>query len=218
MTSCPHHIIWDWNGTLLDDAQVCVDAINVLLGRRRMPAISREQYLDVFDFPIRDYYLKVGFDLEREDWTRLTVEYHTVYAELSGVARLRPHARQILEGLRKRGGILSILSACELAMLKRMMGERGILDSFTHIYGLTDFQAHSKLDLGHALLGETRLPPDSAVLVGDTTHDFDVARAMGVACVLMTGGHQSEARLRRCGCLVVHTLHEVVAWIEGGDA
>lgn len=215
MTVRPHHIIWDWNGTLLDDAQACVDAINVLLRRRQRPAVSREQYLEVFDFPIRDYYLKVGFDLEQEDWSRLTQEYHAIYADLSSGTPLRPHTRRILDGLRQRGDTLSILSACELALLKRMMAERGIIDCFTHIFGRTDFQADSKVELGHALVGESGLTPDCAVLVGDTTHDFEVARAMGIACVLMTGGHQSESRLRRCGCPVVHTLHEAVAWVEG---
>ncbi len=210
------HVLWDWNGTLLDDAQACVAAINVLLQRRAMPPVTHEQYLEVFDFPIRDYYLKVGFDFSREDWLQLNVEYHKVYAAVSAESPLRPHARPILDGLRKRGCTLSVLSACEIGLLKRMMTERGILDCFEHIYGLTDFQARSKLDLGHALLTETGMDPSTAVLIGDTTHDFEVAQSLGMACLLTTGGHQSEARLRRCGCPVVQTLHEVVAWMEGG--
>ena len=208
------HVIWDWNGTLLDDAQACVDAINLLLARRKMPTISRDQYLAVFDFPIRDYYLKVGFDFARDDWDALTEEYHAIYADLSRTSPLRPHARRILDGLRGRGCGLSILSACESVMLKRMMEERGILDRFAHVYGRDDFQAHSKVDLGRTLLADTGITPESALLVGDTTHDFEVAQALGVRCLLMTGGHQSEARLRRCGCPVVHTLREVVEWLE----
>ncbi len=219
MTHRPRHLIWDWNGTLLDDSQACVDAINVLLSRRGMPTVSRERYLEVFDFPIRDYYLKVGFDFAHDtEWVRLADEYHEIYADLSRASRLRPHARRILDALRDRGCALSVLSACELRMLKRMMDERGILDCFDHVYGLSDFQAHSKVELGHALLGDADIAPESALLVGDTTHDFDVAQALGVRCLLMTGGHQSEPRLRRCGCPVVHTLHEVVAWIEGETA
>ncbi len=208
------HVIWDWNGTLLDDAQACVDAVNLLLASRNLPAVSREQYLEVFDFPIRDYYLKVGFDFARDDWNALTEEYHTIYADLSRASRLRPHARRILDGMRARGCGLSILSACESVMLRRMMDERGILDCFAHIYGRSDYQAHSKVDLGRTLLGETGIAPESALLVGDTTHDFEVAQALGARCLLMTGGHQSEARLRRCKCPVAHTLREVVDWIE----
>jgi len=207
------HVIWDWNGTLLDDAQACVDALNLMLSRRNMPTLTREEYRDVFDFPIRDYYLKVGFDFTRDDWNALTEEYHAIYAELSRDSQLRPHARRILDGLIGRGCGLSVLSACEDAMLKRMMDERGILGCFAHIYGRSDFQAHSKVALGRTLLADTGIVPASALLVGDTTHDFEVAQAMGVRCLLMTGGHQAEARLRRCNCPVAHTLHEVVAWM-----
>lgn len=214
MTPRLRHVIWDWNGTLLDDAEACVAAINVLLQRRAMPEVTRQQYLEVFDFPVRDYYLKVGFDLAHEDWHQLNVEYHKVYAVVSSGSPLRAHARSILDGLRERGCTLSILSACEVVLLKRMMTERGILPCFDHIYGLSDFQARSKVDLGHVLLTETGLDPEAAVLVGDTTHDFEVAQALGMGCLLMTGGHQSEARLRRCRCPVVHTLHEVVAWMD----
>jgi hypothetical protein len=39
-----------------------VDAINVLLKARALPFLSLGQYLDVFDFPVRHYYLKLGFD------------------------------------------------------------------------------------------------------------------------------------------------------------
>lgn len=209
------HVIWDWNGTLLDDAQACVDALNLLLTRRNLPTVSRAQYREVFGFPIRDYYLKVGFDFARDDWNAMTEEYHTIYAELSRTSQLRPHAHRILDGLRKRGCGLSVLSACEAVMLKRMIEERGILDCFDHVYGRSDFQAHSKVDLGRTLLGDTSIAPESALLVGDTTHDFEVAQALGTRCILMTGGHQSETRLLRCGCPVAHTLHEVVAWLEG---
>jgi len=97
------HVIWDWNGTLLDDAQACVDAINVLLRQRAMPEVTHAQYLEVFDFPIRDYYLKVGFDLACEDWLRLTDEYHAVYATVAAGSPLRPHTRRILDGLRGAG-------------------------------------------------------------------------------------------------------------------
>lgn len=217
-TSAIRHVVWDWNGTLLDDAQACVDALNLMLARRNLPTVTREQYREVFGFPIRDYYLKVGFDFVRDDWNAMTEEYHVIYAGLSRTSQLRPHARRILDGLRERGCGLSVLSACEDAMLKRMIDERGILDCFTHVYGRSDFQAHSKVDLGRTLLGDAGIAPDTALLIGDTTHDFEVAQALGARCLLMTGGHQSEARLRACGCPVVHTLKEVVAWVEGDGA
>ena len=54
-------IIWDWNGTLLDDVDLCVEAINMLLARESLPLLTgKEEYQRVFQFPIRAYYEAVG--------------------------------------------------------------------------------------------------------------------------------------------------------------
>ncbi len=54
-------IIWDWNGTLLNDLDLCISAINVLLGKRELPLLNRQTYKAVFSFPVKDYYKAVGF-------------------------------------------------------------------------------------------------------------------------------------------------------------
>ena len=92
------HIIWDWNGTLLDDLQACVDSINVLLKVRKLPAITREQYLDVFDFPVRDYYLKLGFDFTKDDWNEVAKDYHKEYAVTSIKSPLRDGTQAAQQG------------------------------------------------------------------------------------------------------------------------
>ena len=49
----PHHVIWDWNGTLVDDAWLCVEIINELLARRGLAPITPCKYSAVFGFPLR---------------------------------------------------------------------------------------------------------------------------------------------------------------------
>jgi phosphoglycolate phosphatase len=205
------HIIWDWNGTLLDDAAACVDAINVLLRRRKLPAITHAQYVEVFGFPVKDYYLQLGFDFTKDDWQRVAEEYHDVYAVASAQAALRDGARDAVQGMKRAGFRVSVLSACELSLLKRMMQERGILDLFDGVYGLPDLFAHSKMELGRAMLSDMGLAPADALLIGDTTHDFEVAQALACACLLMSGGHQSAAKLKGCGCPVVANCEEALS-------
>lgn len=208
------HVIWDWNGTLLDDAAACVESINALLARRGMRRITPQEYGDVFDFPVKDYYVKLGFDFGREDWDGLAREFHEVYATASRHAALRAGAEAFLKDLESRGIALSILSACETGMLRRMMSERGVLGFFGQVCGLGDHYAHSKRDVGRELLGRSAHHRDACLLIGDTTHDCDVARDLGIACLLMTGGHQSEGKLRRCGCPVVHTFPEIREYLS----
>ena len=207
------HIIWDWNGTLLDDAQACVDAINILLKDHQLSPITRVQYLEVFDFPVRNYYIKLGFDFSKVDWTELALEYHQAYAFTSATTRLRKGTRTALTTLRAKGLGMSILSACELKILKRMISERNILSYFDHIYGLDDLYASSKVDLGHALFSNTGLTKNGTLLIGDTTHDYEVAKAMEIPCLMMAGGHQSDRKLATLDCPMVPDLAGVLDYV-----
>ena len=83
------HIIWDWNGTLLDDAKLCVDIMNVVLSRRNMPVISLRQYQELFDFPVVDYYVKLGFDFEKESFEIVGTEFIDYYEERRHEANLQ---------------------------------------------------------------------------------------------------------------------------------
>ena len=54
------HIIWDWNGTLVNDAQLCVDIVNEILSEFDIPPVSFEFYRNNFSFPVRNYYDRLG--------------------------------------------------------------------------------------------------------------------------------------------------------------
>jgi len=191
----PSHIVWDWNGTLLDDVQACVEAINRMLEDRRLPCIDRQHYRNIFDFPVKSYYARLGFNLEIEDWDDIANEFHRHYGELAATAALRPGATASLTALQDSGMTMSILSASEITLLERMLKERGIRQYFEHVFGLHDRYASSKLEQGRCLMKALALPPGDILLVGDTNHDYHVAQVLGIRCVLLTSGHQSEDRL-----------------------
>ena len=203
------HIVWDWNGTLLDDAQACVGALNRMLEKRRLPSVNVSRYRDVFNFPVKDYYRTLGFDFERDDWDEVAHEYHAFYAVTSASAPLREGSVEILGRLAERGVPMSVLSACEHSLLTRILQERDIRRFFEHIRGLSNHYATSKLEIGRSLLGEIGLPPSQVLLVGDTLHDYDVARELGCECLLVANGHHAAHRLAACACDVVSDLRDV---------
>jgi len=63
------HIIWDWNGTILDDRWLTIAAMNSVLARRNMDEITEDQYLQVFTFPVIEYYRRLGFKFEKEPFS-----------------------------------------------------------------------------------------------------------------------------------------------------
>ena len=65
----PSLVLWDWNGTLLDDVALCVDALNRLLRIYHYPQqYSLAQYREIFGFPIEDYYIRAGFDFSKNSY------------------------------------------------------------------------------------------------------------------------------------------------------
>lgn len=206
-------VIWDWNGTLLDDVSACVNAINALMGRRGLGSVTPESYRELFAFPVKQLYRRLGFDLAQENWDALAQEFHDAFLSDPGI-RLQPDARGCLEALRLRGLRQSVLSASEQSILRDTMHAFGITPYFTHIHGLDDLYAHSKVEQGRALLRALPEPPEATLLIGDTTHDHEVAEALGIRCLLIADGHQSRPRLARCGCPIVEGLGSVLPWID----
>jgi phosphoglycolate phosphatase len=191
------HVIWDWNGTLLDDVSYSVELMNTLLVRHGLARIDVARYRSIFDFPIRLYYERAGFDLSGAGvFETLGREWMTAYEAGRFTCPLQAGARDILEAVTSAGMTQSILSAYQRDSLPGIVGHFGLVEYFVRLLGLDDIWARSKLELGRRWLAGLEVPPSQILLVGDTLHDLDVAQALGIDCVLVEIGHQSSERLR----------------------
>lgn len=200
------HIVWDWNGTLLDDVRAALCAVNRMLAARTLPPLTLARYREIFGFPVRDFYVKAGFTLEREQWDALAAEYHAAYLAASPAARLAPGARSCLAAFRARGIPQTVLSASEQGILERQINARGIADFFDRLCGADNLDGASKLGLAARLLESLPAPRSAILMIGDSLHDAEVAAALGVRCLLVARGHQSGRRLRAAGLPVLNSL------------
>lgn len=206
------HVIWDWNGTLLDDAWLCRAAINDLLVRRGRPPLSSRRYQAIFDFPVRDYYRRAGFDLDREPFEQLGDEFITIYERRRAECRLQPHARRVLRHIQARGLTQSVLSAYRHERLVGALAKYKLSSFFTRVQGEGDDYARGKLEAGRRGLPALGVPPERIVLIGDTTHDFAVARSLGVGCWLVPSGNHTRDKLAGCGVPVLDSLRDLLTW------
>lgn len=204
------HIIWDFNGTLLDDTLASLNAVNIMLLRRRLPLLSLAEYRDMFGFPVKNFYAKAGFQLEAEDWDKLADEYYAAFFANPSI-KVREDAAKVLQFFKLEGVAQSLLSAAEHEMLLRMVKTAGIEAFFTHVFGSDNRYGLSKLEQARNLLVKLNRPPDSVLLIGDTLHDAEVAGELGFQCMLISDGHQSEERLRETGYPVFRTLSELAS-------
>ena len=210
----PDVILWDWNGTLLDDVRLGLDALNRLLARFGYPQrYDLDTYRKIFGFPVEEYYLRAGMDFNRHPFPVLAESYMADYIPSADACGLAPDATQALNAFADAGLRQVILSASPVDLLEQQVRSRGVRDYFDRLLGLGDIYAKSKVDLGLGYLRESGLDPARAVMIGDTVHDFEVARAMGVACVLQSAGHQDAGTLASTGAPVFPNLKEAAAHI-----
>lgn len=208
------HVIWDFNGTLLDDVDCCVATLNTLLAERALPAISRGRYLENFGFPVRDFYIALGFDFEREAFDAVSASFIARYSARLHEAVAHDGAHAALDALRQRALPQSVVSAMELTLLRELLARFGLAEYMANVRGLDHLNATSKIDIGLALLRELRLAPHEVVLVGDTLHDRELAEAIGCHCLLFARGHQARERLAGAGVTLIESLSEVAPFID----
>jgi len=207
------HIIWDWNGTLLDDVSECLAVLHELLQRRGLPLLTQEQYRARFDFPVIEFYVEMGFDLEKESFDDIAQEYHAGYVEKVNQCRLQASARDVLHAFDDAGLTQSLLSAYQRERLKEAVAYFNLDVHFTKLIGMNDYYAHSKVENGKRWVNEMVYDPDEILFIGDTCHDFEVAQAMGTDCILVTFGHQNRDRLALCGVPRLDSLAEVQQYV-----
>ena len=200
------HVVWDWNGTLLDDVELCRSTLNTLLERRGLPPVSAEFHAEGFGFPLQPYYESVGFDFAQESFSEVSRQFTELYEEGRHECPLRIGAREIITALNERGVGQSVLSAYNQHLLRNILNERDLAPHFSHITGTDNLNAEGKVARGLAWLEESGLPADEVLLIGDTLHDVEVARALGVKVLLVESGHQSRPRLESAGCPVLPGL------------
>lgn len=207
MTDC---VIWDWNGTLLDDLELSLEGLNWLLARFGYPQrYDLARYREIFGFPIEDYYGRAGFDFSRHSFAELAERYMEFYIPRSMACPLAADAPGALAAARQAGCRQVILSASPLPTLRRQTENLQVTGWFDEMLGLSDIYARSKVQLGRDWMARSGIDPARAVLVGDTLHDAEVARALGARCVLCAAGHQARAVLETAGVPVINTLADL---------
>lgn len=205
-------VLWDWNGTLLNDVGLCVEALNRLLTRHGYTGdYNLDSYRRVFGFPIEDYYRRAGFDLEKDNYSELAHEYMDFYVPASEVCTLTDGAEEALAAIRRAGVRQSVLSASPAGTLRNQVEKRGIIDCFDDLLGLGDIYAKSKLELGREYIARLGVDPQSVIMVGDSEHDFEVAAAIGARPILYAGGHQPFSVLAATGAPVFADLKKIAA-------
>jgi phosphoglycolate phosphatase-like HAD superfamily hydrolase len=203
------HLVWDWNGTLLDDLHLVVSSTNeafLSVGGRR---VDSDEHRRQFRRPVAEFYAEMlGRAVDAEEFGRLDRIFHDAYrAGLTSTAL----AADAMTAIKSWDGTQSLLSMWFHAELIPAIETYGLTGLFARIDGL-QADVGGGFKAGHlaAHLAELGVPGHRVVLIGDSLDDAEAAASVGGVCVLYTGGFTDPDRLRGSGLPVADTLQGAV--------
>jgi phosphoglycolate phosphatase-like HAD superfamily hydrolase len=204
------HLVWDWNGTLLDDLPLVVAATNASIAQHGVAPITAEEHRRDFFRPIINYYaMLLGRPVDDEEFVALDKIFHITYSDGLASCAL---ATDAVPALRAWTGTQSLLSMWFHAELVPAVDRYGLAGYFIRVDGLrASIGGGSKTPHLIAHLAELGLTGPDCVLIGDSVDDSDAAAVVGARCVLYGGGFTDTERLRATGRPVARSLSEAVA-------
>ncbi|WP_328910483.1 HAD hydrolase-like protein [Streptomyces sp. NBC_00234] len=210
------HLVWDWNGTLLDDIEAVIGATNAAFAEVDLAPITLEQYREMYCVPIPRFYERLLGRLPTEaEWERMDGIFHRHYTEQRVACGLTEGVEELLAQWGLAGRSQSLLSMYGHEQLVPVVRGYGIERHFVRVDGRTGPSGGSKalhMERHFAALGG--ISPERSVVIGDAVDDAVAAAHVGARAVLYTGGSHSRASLEAAGVPVVDTLAEAVSLAE----
>ncbi len=208
------HLLWDWNGTLLDDIDVCIRAINSILREEDIPEIDVEGYREKFCFPIRKYYENVGLDVGGGKFETYAQKFIQRYQGESRKCGLVKNAEQVLKRIGGMGIEQIILSASRKDLLEQQVADAGVKIHFKELLGLDDIHAKSKKEIGMKWKEKNKLDGANILMIGDTFHDYEVAQSLKANFLYYAKGHQNIGEDEIPTGKRIDDLSEAIAVVE----
>lgn len=203
------HLVWDWNGTLLNDLEPVVEATNAAFALVGGPVVDADEHRRDFRRPIVDYYAYVlGRPIDAAEFVRLDRVFHDTYRTRLVDCALADDAIEAINAWPDTQSLLSMFFHDELVP---EVTRRGLVDRLARVDGL-----RAQVGGGHKAehlrehLAALNVAGEGTVLIGDSIDDAHAADEVGAAVVLYTGGFTDPEVLRASGYPVADTLIEAI--------
>ncbi|RRO14864.1 HAD family hydrolase [Saccharopolyspora rhizosphaerae] len=215
--SSPRHIVWDWNGTLLDDNHAVVSAVNTVCTSFDREHIDIDEWRAIYSRPLRTCYERLlRCEITEDDWARVDKLYHVAYRDLLDTCGMTEGVPHVLQDWAATGRSQSLLSMWFHDELVELVTARGLHELFDRMDGLRSaVGGGSKEEHLRAHLAAQELDPAEVVLIGDVLDDAHAAERAGARCVLVTTGVMDRAKLEGSGYPVVDSLPEAMGMLAG---
>ena len=206
-------IVWDWNGTIVNDAWVFVDVMNFFLKMKGLPKTSLDDYKKNFGFPIQNYLKALGFKFNNKEFNLLNKSFIEEYQKRIFLPKLQPGIVDLIKKINRLKIKQFVLSASENSLLHKSVGFYKINSLFEDVVGVDNLNAVGKISLAKVLFKKNNLHLNKTLVIGDTKYDLDVAQALGCSALLVSYGHIEHKRLLDLKVPLVRSVKEIESFL-----
>jgi len=207
------HIIWDWNGTVINDAHLCVRIVNCILRKYSKPEISLTFYLDKFRFPAKEFYLLLGLPIDHINYCKISNSFISAYRENYRECKLHSGIYNLIYEFDREGISQSILSAGHPDDLDSFLKYFDLSSIFKIVSGVSNFRAEGKQHIAKKHLEKISFPKSKILYIGDTIHDHQISELLDVDCLIVSHGHNSKSVLKSTCKKIVDSSFEIKDWV-----
>jgi phosphoglycolate phosphatase-like HAD superfamily hydrolase len=213
------HVVWDWNGTLLNDNHAVLAAVNEVCAGFGRGQLTWDEWQAAYARPMRLSYEQVlQRTLDDEEWAQVDKLYHDRYDALLHTCELAVGTHDALRAWTDSGRTQSLLSMWFHSRLTPTVDQYGLTQYFTRVDGLPgEIGGGSKADSLIRHLGDQQLDPTAVALIGDVVDDAHAAQAAGTQCVLVTTGAMTREALQATGAPVTNSIAEALQLLDAGQ-
>ncbi|MEF8756265.1 MAG: HAD-IA family hydrolase [Accumulibacter sp.] len=208
-------LVFDWDGTLLDSAAAIVEAITAACRDLGLPPPPAERARHVIGMGLHDALRHALPELPESRYPQLVERYRHHYLARDHELQLFAGAAELIAELSAAGFLLAVATGKSRLGLERALRHSG-LGPFFHASRCAD-ECFSKPhpQMLDELLDELAVAGERALMIGDTTHDLQMARNAGVAALAVAYGAHPVAALDAMQPLAcVQELAELAAWLR----
>ncbi len=209
-------IIFDWDGTLVDSTARIVDSMQMASVEVGMPQLSDHAIQQIIGLGLPEALKKLWPLISEQQLQQMRALYSANFSTHSDVhVDFFPQAHDFFEELNSLGYVLAVATGKTRKGLDEMLDGMSVRDVFSITRCADETTSKPDPHMLEEILAELKLTNTQALMVGDTSFDLDMAKAIGMDSVGMThGAHESEILVASGAKALCHDLNDLLDWIK----
>lgn len=207
-------IVFDWDGTLLDSASAIVEAIQSACRDLGIPEPSDARARHVIGLGLSDAMRHAVPELAPDDYGRMVERYRHHYLSRDHELRLFEGVEGMLAQLAEAGFLLAVATGKSRIGLDRALRTSGLGPRFVASRCADECFSKPHPQMLEELMDELAVDPERTIMIGDTTHDLQMARNAGVDSIgVAYGAHPRAALEALTPRVIANEIAELQAWL-----